>query len=52
MGLERGIKVESGYDMIGSFAKIGKNGRVGVRTSIWRILNLKCLFSYQCGYVK
>lgn len=32
--MERGIKDESGYDMIGSFAKIKKNGRVGIRSSM------------------
>lgn len=39
----RGIKDEPGRDMIGSFSKIGKNERVGVRGSIGRILSVRCL---------
>lgn len=50
--LEREIKDEPGYDMIGSFAKIGKNGRVGIRRSVWRILSVGCLCQYLCEYVR
>lgn len=50
--MERGIKDEMGYDMLGLFAKIGKNGRVGIRSSVWGILSLRYLSRYLCGYVK
>lgn len=51
--MERGIKDEMGYDMFGLFVKIGKNGRVGIRSFVWGILSLRYLFRYYlCGYVK
>lgn len=45
-------KKKRGYDMIESFAKIGKNGRTVIRNSMCGILSLRCLFRYPCGYVK
>lgn len=43
-------KRSGGYDMIESFAKVGKNGRIVIRNSVCEILSLRCLFRYPCRY--
>ena len=49
--LEREIKDEPWYNMIRSFAKVRKDGRVGIKR-FCRILSVRCLCHYLYGCVK